>query len=179
MIHGGVYPIATDFRAGVAYSMAAIKGTLTMEQLVRIWFPAAVPEDLETAQTAVNAFFRCGEPAGKQTDTQRTPDYAFGADAAAIVAAFQREYGIDLTTQRLHWWRFNALLRGLLSHSFSERVRYRVADPESIKSTELRKEYRKYKELYALGTDGEPVERPDTLEAYDDWLKRVARGETR
>lgn len=177
MLDGGVYPISTDFRAGVAYSMAAIKGTLTMEQLLRLWFPAAVPENLEAAQAAVNEFVRCGEPAAKHTDTQRAPEYAFGADAAAIVAAFQREYGIDLTTQGLHWWRFNALLRGLLSHSFSERVRYRAADPEGIKSAELRGEYRKYKELYALGADGEPVERPDTLEEYDDWLKRVARGE--
>ncbi len=149
-----------------------------MRRLLQLYFPCTAPDNLDAAQAIVGDFYRCGEKAARK-DTKKSPAYAFHTDAAAIIAEFQREYGIDLLNQRMHWWRFHALLTGLLAHSFSERVRYRVADPESIKSSELKKEYRKYKEMYALSENGDPVERPETLEAYDDWLLRIARGEAR
>ena len=43
------------------------------------------------------------------------PFFSFTQDAPYIYAAFRQQYGIDLLAERgkMHWWAFNALLRGL------------------------------------------------------------------
>ena len=157
--------------------MAVMAGRLTEEQFYTLWFPAERPADFSAAQEAVSAFYRCSEELPEKKDGREVPAFAFGVDAEAIVAAFQREYGIDLTTERMHWWRFMALLRGLLSHSFTERVQYRVCDPEKAKSSELRSRYRQLKRQYALTATGEPYREPQTLEEYNALLLKQARGE--
>ena len=37
----------------------------------------------------------------------------YRCDADYIVGAFQQAYGIDLTADKVHWWRFKALLHAL------------------------------------------------------------------
>lgn len=177
MIDGTAYPLRTDFRAGIAYSMRSMSGTLTEREVLDIWFPEQCPPDFSAAKDAIDEFYRCGKSAAKGDKTKAAPAYAFGADAEAVIAAFQKEYGIDLTTAKMHWWRFSALLDGLLSHSFTERVQYRVCDPGEIKSKEIRARYRKLKELYALDHSGARIERPATLEEYNQMLLKQARGE--
>lgn len=175
IIGNDAYPINTDFRVGVAYAMALMAGELTVEKFYRLWFPAERPADFSAAQEAVNAFYRCGLEADANGRT--TPDYSFDTDATAIIAAFQREYGIDLTTANMHWWRFSALLHGLLSHSFTQRVQYRVCNPDEIKSKDVREQYRKLKGEYALDSHGQKRKQPTTLEEYNELLLRRARGE--
>lgn len=166
----------TDFRVGVTYAMAVMAGTLTERQFFDLWFPERRPKDLSAAQEAVSAFFRCSEePPGPISGEPLA--YAFGVDAEAIIAAFQREYHIDLTTEKLHWWRFTALLHGLIRHSFTERVQYRTCNPEEIKDKRIRERYRKLKQQYALAANGEPYRPPRTLEEYNELLIRQARGE--
>ena len=40
LVDGGIYPIRTDYRAGIAYSMASLDGSLTPQRLLDIWFPS-------------------------------------------------------------------------------------------------------------------------------------------
>ena len=142
-----------------------------------LYFPEEAPENTQAAQNAVNDFYRCGETQNQKcNESLLPPPFSYGADSAAIIAAFQREYGIDLTTEKLHWWRFRALLDGLLQHSFSERVRYRSANPAKIKSKELRAEYQHMRQVYALDIHGDPVHQPETLAEYNASLLQFARG---
>lgn len=158
--------------------MRLLAGGLREQEVLDLWFPARQPTDFSAAQLAISDFYRCGvcENAA-QGHTADVPAYSFRSDADAIIAAFQREYGIDLTSARLHWWRFSALLRGLLTHSFSERVQYRVCNPNEIKGKELRARYRKLHEQYALDAHGEKRCQPQTLEEYNELLRKQARGE--
>lgn len=144
-----------------------------------MFFPQERPADPEAAVAAISDFLRCGdpEPPKDEAESREPPPYSFLADGMALTAEFQRVYGIDLTSAELHWWRFSALLRGLISHSFSERVKYRVCDLGQIKSKDIRSQYSRMKELYALGMDGKPVRRPKTLEEYNEMLLAQARGE--
>lgn len=179
MIDGDVFPLQTDYRAGVACFTALMhREPTTVQRFLELWYPVRIPADTEAALEAAEMFFRCGE-APMREEVPTPPAYAYDVDAEALIAAFQREYGIDLTTAQLHWWRFRTLVHGLLTHSFAERVRYRVCDAEDIKSAEMRSECRKYKARYALDMDGRPVEQPKTLDAYNEMLLRIARGEMR
>ena len=180
MMNGDVYPLRTDYRVGIAYFTRLLRREeMTVQRSLQLWYPAEIPPDIDAAQEAVDWFFRCGAAPGKTNTAHEVPAYAYDVDAEAIIAAFQREYGIDLTMTHLHWWRFCALLQGLLTHSFTERVRYRVCDAEGIKNAEVRSEYRKYKARYALDATGRPTEKPETLDAYNEMLLRIARGEVR
>lgn len=179
-ISGDTYRINTDFRAGVAYWSALIaEEPIRRDMLLRLFFPDGAPPDPEAAVAAISDYLRCGAsaPPEREEDRREPPPYSFLTDGPALAAEFQRVYGIDLTSAELHWWRFSALLRGLLDHSFSERVKFRVCDPAQIKNKDVRSQYSRMKELYALGVDGRPVRRPRTLEEYNEMLLAQARGE--
>lgn len=156
--------------------MKLMSGQLTSSDVLN-WFEDAPPSDYSAAQEAVFRFYRCGaESQNVNKDNIPPPAYAFGVDAAVIISAFQKEYGIDLTTARLHWWRFSALLEGLISCSFSERVFYRQCDPAEIKAKDMRNRYAKLKRQFALEADGTRRKEPTTLEEYNELLALKARG---
>lgn len=160
--------------------MAAMAGDpLPMEQLLTLYFPDGIPADRDAALEAVNAFFAGGKTPEKTEDDAppKPPLYSYAVDAEAITAEFQRVYGIDLSTAELHWWRFRALLHGLITHSFPERVRYRAADPNKIKDKTLRSQYRQLQRLYALDKHGRSDRGPQTLEELNEMLLAQARGE--
>lgn len=154
-----------------------MSGSLTDRELLDIWFIGEPPSDFSAAKEAVQLFYSGGRKRANSESSAKPPVYSFTEDAGVMIAAFQREYGIDLTTERMHWWRFLALLEGLLTHSFSERVQYRACNPDDIKSKDIRARYLKYKEEYSLDRNGRAVERPTTVEELNALLLRQARGE--
>ena len=147
--------------------------------MLQLFYPNSYPEDRAAALSAVSDFLRCGRPTEQPAESavSNPLPYSFGVDGAAIQAEFQRVYGIDLFAVKMHWWRFMTLLRGLISHSFSERVKYRVTDLGRIKDEETRRHWRETQELYALDERGKPRRRPQTLEEYNEMLLAQARGE--
>lgn len=183
-VNGEPFRINTDFRAGVAYISALLRGEpIHVENALRLFFPERRPRDEKAALAAISDFLRCGEANGAGEETEDTearrkpPPYSLLTDAQAIQSEFQRRYGIDLAHVEMHWWRFSALLRGLIAHSFSERVKYRLADVGQIRDPHTRRYWQEMQQLYALDERGEPVRRPQTLEEYNEMLLAQARGE--
>lgn len=180
-MHGKPYRINTDFRVGLAYCMAITAGEPVREETVlRLFYPDYQPEDRAAALAAISDFLRCGRPSETVEASKESSlplPYSFSADSAAMQAEFQRIYGIDLFTVKMHWWRFMALLRGLISHSFSERVKYRLTDLGRIKDEDTRRHWREMQDLYALDEHGKPRRRPQTLEEFNEMLLAQARGE--
>ncbi len=154
-----------------------MSGSLTDRELLDIWFIGKRPSDFSAAKESISKFYTRGKESRKQENEKHPPVYSFREDAEVIIAAFQKEYGIDLTTENMHWWRFSALLEGLITDSFTDRVQYRICNPDNIKSKDLRARYQKLKAEYALDRHGKRVERPTTLEEYNALLLRRARGE--
>lgn len=140
-------------------------GTLTEEGFYRLWFPAERPRDLEQALEAVGTFYRQGRP--RQENGPQAYDLL--VDAGPIFAAFRRHYGMDLNAAGdMHWWHFLGLLEGLITHSFSQRVSYRVGDLKGL-SPEQRAEVLRYRALYRL--EGEE----ESLEEHLQNLQRLAK----
>ena len=67
------------------------------------------------------------------------------------MAAFQRIYGIDLTREKPHWFRFRALLRGVIGEDcmFSRIIDWRTADLSDM-DPEKRRIYEEQRERFAL-----------------------------
>lgn len=151
---------------------------IDLSELLRLYFPQRQPADISAAQAAIVEFYlRGAKPSAAEKERDRPVFYSFLADAEALIAEFQRVYGLDLTRVKMHWWRFSALLDGLISHSFSERVKYRTADPSGIKNKDVRAQWTSLKEKYALDGQGQPVRYPQTAEELEEMLLAQARGE--
>lgn len=102
-------------------------------------------------------FYQAGEKAASGGDTSgvseapATLPFDYQCDAPYIVAAFQRLYGIDLTTEHVHWFRFRALLRGVIGEDcmFSRIIDWRTADLAEM-DPEKRRFYEEKREHFAL-----------------------------
>lgn len=120
---------------------------------------------LETAQACSEwyqhliEFYQAGETATERSSARSsgaaaTLPFDYHCDAAYIIAGFQRLYGIDLTTEHVHWFRFRALLHGVIGEDcmFSRIIDWRTADLTG-KPPEERRFYEEKRELFALPSE--------------------------
>ena len=175
MVHGRCYPIETDFRRGLLLWGDARDGALTLERMAALYFPEAVPEDLEAAAEGVRRFFlRRDQPVGKETEDSGPIPYDFRQDADRIAAGFQEKYGLDLTDPGLflHWWRFMALLEGLLGPDLGTLADIRTRDLTGM-DPDSRKELLRLRRVFAV------QEKRETLAEHIQHLDEIiARNHT-
>ena len=168
ILSGNIYPIFTDFRTGIAYQLRAAAGDLTPEAFLGLWFPGPCPENTAEAVEAVNRFYRRRDEPPKAEDPGPRA-FDFRQDAEAIYAAFWKEYGIDLGGAEMHWWQFMALLEGLYTYGFSDRVGFRVADLSGL-DAKSRTGFLKKRSQFSLAEPGKTAQ--GHLNALDEIIKR-------
>lgn len=104
---------------------------------------------------------------GKDTsgvDNNTEIDMDFNEDMDYIEASFMSDYRIDLTTEKMHWWKFYNLLNGLSNSELGNccvlnRVRnLRTFDLSQIKDSKEREKLAKAKEMVALKNTKKEVE---------------------
>ena len=92
----------------------------------------------------------------------------YRCDADYIVGAFQQAYGIDLTTDKVHWWRFKALLHALPPETpLGKIVEIRGKDTSGMDRAD-RDYYETLKERFALPDGLKGVKRNETLQEHED-----------
>lgn len=106
---GRLYKVRTSFRVWVEFERR-------LREEGSAWagiFEADAPEG-EWAEAAVE-FLESPNATPKRRQSQRDAARAVDLvlDGELIVASFQQAYGIDLTSEDMHWHRFKALLGGL------------------------------------------------------------------
>lgn len=162
-VNGKDFPIATDFRVWVRFDCLTERKTMgpdTLAEVLALVFPERVlpervlPDSLSETLSALFRFYACGEDGNKKrksTPRSQKRVVSFSHDSPLIYAAFLAQYGIDLTRENLHWWKFRALFDGLNEHQkICEVVGWRAADLSKIKDKERRAFYRKMQEIYKL-----------------------------
>lgn len=66
--------------------------------------------------------------------------YSYEYDDEYIYGAFLEQYGIDLSTDRVHWWKFKALLKSLKDDTEFVKIKsYRAYDGKDENLQELKK----------------------------------------
>ena len=95
-------------------------------------------------------------------------DLDYQCDAPYVLGAFQQVYGIDLTSERVHWWRFQALIRALPEETPLRRIiDIRQADTSEMDAAH-REWYEKMKDRFALPAELKGVKRHETLQEHED-----------
>ena len=123
-------------------------------------------------------FFSCGrEPERKHfprkiAGINSKQAFDFEADADLIYAGFIQQYGIDLQTEEMHWWKFMILLENLGGDTrFQKIMEYRTLDLSAKGlSKEQKKFYQAMQEYYGLDT--EKATDKAKLKALEEALER-------
>lgn len=112
-------------------------------------------------------FYQCGrkdytENRASGNTARASQIFSYEYDDEYIFSAFYQEYRIDLTREKLHWWKFKALLKSLKDDVQFEKIKsYRAYDGDD-------KNLKQLKEFYKLPL---PESEQRRLEALYDMLK--------
>ena len=133
---------------------------------ISLIFGGTLPPNLREALVGMMNFFALRDAADDPTEnptghgTSGKRDYDFAQDAGLIYAAFRQQYGINLLSEKLHWWEFRALLAGLdETTQFVKVVTYRGIDLSTVKDKEQKAFYKRMKERYRLRDNRTDAER--------------------
>lgn len=155
LISGREYKINTDFRVWMEISEIFSEESISpADKIIKIFsliftssvLPSSVDEAIKSIGEFLAPFSSGSEEKGKGGNTA----FSFSHDGGLIYAAFLSQYGIDLTSAHLHWWRFLALFFAIDSCKFTEIVKIRTLDLSTIKDTDQKRFIRKLKRLYRL-----------------------------
>ena len=172
-------PIDWDFRPMVWFNGQYLrlpedeKGLpeLARETMRRFYRVAVPPEEEVDAFKALVEFYTAGpQEVADRPGSSRTEELAldYVTDGPAIVAAFQQAYGIDLTTTKLHWWRFKALFAALPEDTrMFQIMSYRAVDLSRLEGAE-RERYARLKDIYALPAGLEGGKRVRSVEDHNE-----------
>lgn len=180
LVGGKKYKINSDFRVSVLFEEMIQDKNITEEQQLFIeelmnipefegdhekarllakynsglalYYPV-IPEDLDGAISQMLWFYQCGKTEEQKQSgkgKKQSQIYSFTYDADYIYAAFLEQYGKDLNSAYLHWWKFTAMFSGLKEDCLISKIMgYRAADTAGM-DKEQKKFYKKMKEIYKL-----------------------------
>lgn len=164
-VDGITYEIDTDFRELLRYEKIMQDTDASAEVKARCISKIVhefVPTSHEEIAEMLNEIFMFwsgyddqvlideSEVSAGDPDDDR-PKYDFQADSEMICAAFQQAYGIDLTTEYVHWHRFKALFKCLPdSTMMSKVIGYRSAKTSDKLSDAENDEIRRLHGLWDL-----------------------------
>lgn len=151
------YGIKTDFRVWINLEKIFYSDMPWIQKVVEIFalcYKDSLPPNAETAIRLLVDFYCGGNCAIARNKGQKSSGlrvYDFEQDAELFYAAFMQQYGIDLTKEKLHWWKFLALFRSLAQDTklFSV-MKWRAMDLSEITDKRQKDYYKKLKRIYRL-----------------------------
>lgn len=149
---GIYYPIKTDFSVWLEFArLIEQEEAHGIFRVLNLCYKDKQPDNPFEAIRLLCTFFAGGEES-KCRSSNADPIISFTQDEELIYASFLSEYGINLAKDKLHWWRFLALLRNLSPNSALMRVvQIRTAKLSDVKNPTLRRSLLRQKRLYTLG----------------------------
>lgn len=159
-IDGKQYDINSDFRVIILfYELLQDRNIPIGEKIIHALklFYKEIPNDLAEAVNKLFWFIRCGreldeeKELGEVKDRPRTtPTYDYCHDANLFFSAFLQQYNINLQTDKLHWWEFQALFEGLAECKLIEVMNIRGIKITNDMNPSEKSYYRRMKEIYTL-----------------------------
>lgn len=163
VLSGKKYALNTDFRVWIEIEKLLTANVGESERRARLAAALAMayPKLPKNASEAINGmlwFYSAGKNDARISEKPREKSkkrykavYDFEADFEYLWGAFLSEYGIDLSRDELHWWKFRALLMSLSDECrFSKILAYRCTDTSEIENKEVRRFYEKMKKRFRL-----------------------------
>lgn len=149
------YPIQTDFRYWIEFQqLISAKTTETerSEKLLEFINEMGLPLIKESIE-AILCFFAGATRENTEAGGSNKPVFDFEQDSEYIYSAFLTQYNIDLTTAKMHWWKFKSLFKSLSNDlEFGKIMMYRSINIKDVPK-EHKSFYQQMKQRYALHTN--------------------------
>lgn len=100
---------------------------------------------------------------------EKVIDYTIDADY--IYAAFLEQYGIDLVTSNMHWYKFQALFRGLHDTKLNEIIGYRLYEHKGGKKTDHDRQMEELRRAWELPLEAD--EEDEDLIDFENKLRGI------
>lgn len=176
-ISGAEYKINTDFRVWIKFEMLlsddSADANKTLFEVKKLIFKDKIPPirfDEETTEQIL-WFYCCGKEPQKSSEKSKEV-FSYEHDDGYIYAAFMKEYRIDISAVKLHWWKFHDCMLSLSDDTeFVKIMGYRAIEINSKMSSEQRNFYQKMKKHFRLPVKKEVQQRNNEIE------ERLLRGE--
>lgn len=155
-----LYKINTDFRIAIKCNEIATDETIgDYERALGIIYLLFGEEGINTYEDHEQLLERAKKYllCGKELEiSNEEPDMDYAEDMDYIEASFMSDYHIDLSNEKMHWWKFTKLINGLSNSEMGNccvlnRIRnLRNYDVKDIKDSKEREKILKAKEQVAL-----------------------------
>ena len=165
-VHGKRYRINPDFRIFAKMEADAHRDEIDCVKILKRFYQGNIPMDVDTAVEKMIWFYQCGKSQDQKTvaKAKQQIGYDFEQDETELYQSFMRDYGIDLNTAKLHWWKFCQLCAGLSDDTPFKRLIYiRTVDTSKLPK-EQRAAIMKAREQCRLEFEDA---RPQTVEDYE------------
>ena len=162
-VEGKLYKINTDFRVAIECNRIAEDNTIgDFERALGIIYTLFGEEGINAQGhygkllELAKKYLSCGK---EIEDTNDKPDMDFIEDMDYIEASFMSDYHMDITDQKIHWWKFCNLMNGLSNSELGNccvlnRIRnLRTFDLSTIKDNKERQKIAKAKKQVELKRD--------------------------
>ena len=153
------YNIRTDFRIAIRCNNIACDENVDEYEralaIIYILFENGLEhqEDYEKLLELALKYLSCNKEIAENGED---PDMDYNEDMPYIEASFMSDYKIDLSNEKMHWWKFNNLMNGLSNSEFGNccvlnRIRnLRSYNTSEIEDRKQRAKIEKAKQFVAL-----------------------------
>lgn len=168
-VDGSLYTIQTSFKYFLRF-IELLANKDIKPQDFDFMYKNKKPQDRESGLIALVQF--CNPPQNlPHTDklegsSEKAVDYTIDADY--IFAAFMERYGIDLVESDMHWYKFQALFKGLHDTKLNEIIGYRLWENTSGKRDAYTRQMEKLKLAWELPQESD--EEDEDLKAFEALL---------
>lgn len=169
-VNGSFYPVHTSFKYWLRFLELIADNQTPPADFDFIYSTDRKPQSRLNGMVALVRF--CNPPQelprtqGGEESGEKAVDYAIDADY--IFAAFIERYGIDLTTSEMHWYKFQALFKGLHDTKLNEIIGYRLWENTSGKRDAYTRQMEKLKAAWELPQESD--EDDEDLKAFEALL---------
>lgn len=168
-VDGSLCAIHTSFKYFLRF-IELLANKDTKPQDFDFMYKRQKPQDMESGLLALIQF--CNPPQelprtqGGEESGEKAVDYAIDADY--IFAAFMERYGIDLVESEMHWYKFQALFKGLHDTKLNEIIGYRLWKNTSGKRDAYTRQMEKLKTAWELPQESDTKD--EDLKAFEALL---------
>jgi len=173
------FQIDPDFQIGIQIMQALENDELTQQEQIgtalSLLFPTEDEEDdplpIPDAQTAVEGlvWFLTDWNHDHNSKGNKTRVTDYDIDQWRVYSAFRQHYGINLNTDKLHFWEFMGLLTTLPECAYTRVIDIRAKKITANMRKDERKAYTELKKVYALEQPKEVEYTDSQKQAIDDF----------
>lgn len=177
ILQGRKYKINVDFRNMISYEKIILDKTISKAEKIKkglqLFYPFFCNEEnymelvkkIELYKEACEKliwFYKCGREDYHKSSNQSgnvnfDQIFSYEYDDEYIYGAFYEQYRIDLSYQKVHWWKFRALMKSLKDNTQFEKIKsYRAYKGED-------ENMKKLKEYWKLPIETSEQKRLDAL----------------